>query len=473
MKKCLKCNKEYDDSTSFCPCCGEKLAPTNVCQRCGKPVSIEETYCRYCGYKIEKEIKCEQCGTTIEEGTKFCPQCGAKIENPIVTIKEKQNRSKNGSVSPVAMNPLLKRIFFYSFGGVLLLLLSLMFIGCFGDLASANISGGFFTSPSNFTGTQGISYFFGDAAKSIEQAKQYDDQGLAIFLTTQFVFEIILWLSAIALFIVGITLGAINLAKGAKNEYKLKTKPFIYGLLGGLPYLFIFALKYRVSSKYSDTSSASYFLEEAFGWGTQMILVCTIIGVFVLVGYNIVTAIFERKDIVKHAIRGGVAISLTIALLVTLGLVVSVTEKNTDSSTQMLFSPYLVYVSELTSSCSGGIKLSSYAPLFFISYFFVILGYGFVQAVISNILDEKKSIGPIYINAFFAILLLIIGHAVGVEGTKQSLKDSYSSSSITTPYTALVGAGCVVIILFVIIAVVGFTISDKVGKKKQEPQNQQ
>ena len=28
MKKCPKCNKEYDDSKSFCPECGSQLVPT-------------------------------------------------------------------------------------------------------------------------------------------------------------------------------------------------------------------------------------------------------------------------------------------------------------------------------------------------------------------------------------------------------------------------------------------------------------
>ena len=469
MKKCLKCGVEYQDNDMFCPVCGEKLTATNVCQRCGKPVSAEETYCRHCGYKIEKEIKCEQCGANIEEGAKFCPQCGAKVENPVVIVKEKQVKDKTSSASEVAMNPVLKKVFFYVFGGALLLLLSLMFIGCFGDIVKASYSGARISS-SIFTNNQGISYFFGDAAKSIEQARQYDDQSLANFLTAMFVFEILLWLSAIALFVVGIVLGAINLAKGVNNEYKLKTKPFVYGLLGGLPYLFIFALKYLLSTKYRD-SSTTYNLEQVFGWGTQMILVCTIIGVVTLVAYNILTAVFEKKDIVKQAIRGGVAISLTIALMTTLGLVVMVVEKESDTLAEMTLSPYSLYVSLLSSSCQSGQKMPDYAPLLLISYFLTIFGYGFTQAVINNILNERKSYAPITINAIFASILLIAGSAFGVEALKQSVNDSYSGS--TNPYSIYVGAGCIVITLFVIIAVVGFIISDKVGKKKQEPQIQQ
>ena len=477
MKKCLKCGVEYQDDDIFCPVCDEKLTATNVCQKCGKPVSAEETYCRHCGYKIEKEIKCEQCGADIEEGAKFCPQCGAKVENPIVTVKSRQAKSKTNSTSEVTMNPVLNKVLFYVFGGVLLLLISLMFIGCFGDIARANISGRPYLVPSGINQTQGISYFFSNAFESINQAKQYDDKSLANFLTVQYVFDLLLWLSAIALFAVGIALGTINLAKGAKNEYKLKTKPFVYGLLGGLPYLFIFALKNRLvlnyhASEYSSYSSyaSSYTIEEAFGWGAQMILVCTIIGVFVLVGYNILTAVFNKKDIVKQSIRGGIAVALTIALLVSIGFVVFINMKDEDISITGMVSSYYPYIAELTNCSANSETLPGYATLCLISYILVIFGYGFVQAVINNILNEQKNYAPIVVNGACAIILLIAGHAFGVEGFKKSVTQDPSS---TANYTLLVSAGCIVITLFVITAIVGYMVSDKVGKKKQEPQIQQ
>ncbi len=478
MKKCLKCGVEYQDNDMFCPVCGEKLIATNVCQRCGKPVSPEETYCRHCGYKIEKEIKCEQCGANIEEGAKFCPQCGAKVENPVVTVKEKQVKDKTSSTSEVTMNPVSNKVFFYVFGGVLLLLISLMFIGCFGDIAKANISGRPYVVPNGVNQTQGISYFFSGAFESINQAKQYDDQRLANFLTVQYGFDLVLWLSAIALFAVGIILGTINLAKGAKNEYKLKTKPFVYGLLGGLPYLFIFALKNRLvlnyhTSEYSSYSSytSSFAIEEVFGWGTQMILVCAIIGVITLVAYNILTAVFNKKDIVKQSIRGGVAVALTIALLVSIGYVVFFNTKDGDTAINGMISSYYVYITELANCSANSETLPGYATLCLISYILVIFGYGFVQAVINNILNERKNCAPIVVNGACAIILLIAGHAFGVEGFKKTV--TQDSSSTTTNYTFLVSVGCIVITLFVITAIVGYMVSDKIGKKKQEPQIQQ
>ena len=86
MKKCLKCNKEYEDSDNFCPRCGEKLVQTNVCQKCGHPVATEDIFCRHCGHKIEKEYRCEKCNAIIPEGAKFCPECGNNIANPVVSI---------------------------------------------------------------------------------------------------------------------------------------------------------------------------------------------------------------------------------------------------------------------------------------------------------------------------------------------------------------------------------------------------
>ena len=487
MKKCLKCGVEYQDSDVFCPVCGERLAATNVCQRCGRPVTAEETFCRHCGYKIEKEIKCEQCGAVIEEGAKFCQQCGAKVENPIVTVKQRPVKSRGAAATGAIMNPLLKKIFFYAFGGALLLLLSLMFVGCFGDIATARISGRAATGvPSLIGETQGISYFFGDAFKTINQAKSYDDQCLATFLTIEYIFEVLLWLGSLAFIIVGIVLGAVNLAKGAKNEYSLKTKPFVYGLLGGLPYLFIFAMKARMYVKYSgiETSLAygssytattySYTLEEIFGWGTTMILVCTILGVTTLVAYNILTAIFERKDIVKHSIRGGIAMALIIALLASIGLVVSAARKDSDySAAYMLMSPYTIANMGLDEAAREGDPLAGYVNECIISIVFVLFGYGFVQVVINNILNEQKSIVPIIINSAVALFLLIFGHAMGVIGIKNSMNPSSYSASDPFPYNVMFAPGSIVMIIFIVLAVAGYIVSTKIGQKKQEPQIQQ
>ena len=94
-------------------------------------------------------------------------------------------------------------------------------------------------------------------------------------------------------------------------------------------------------------------------------------------------------------------------------------------------------------------------------------GYCFVQVVINNVLNEQKGIAPIIVNGSIAIFLLIVGHAVGVEGFKQSISTPASGSS--SNYTVLAGAGCFAIIIFVIVAVAGYIVSTKIGQKKQEP----
>ena len=125
MKKCLKCNKEYEDSDNFCPQCGEKLVETNVCQKCGHPVAAEDVYCRHCGYKIEKEYHCEKCGALITEGAKFCSECGNNVTNPIVSIVS------NGKASTPMQKSKIEKILFYVVNAVALVLFVLMLIGCF------------------------------------------------------------------------------------------------------------------------------------------------------------------------------------------------------------------------------------------------------------------------------------------------------------------------------------------------------
>lgn len=482
MKKCLKCGIEYQDDDIFCPVCGERLAATNVCQRCGKPVSVEETYCRHCGYKIEKEIKCEQCGAILDAESKFCRECGAKVENPVMVVKERKAGARTAAAPKAAgsgvANPIVNKIFYFVFGGMLVFLLSLMLVGCFGDIAVANAIGRASVT-AGASKSQGISYFFGDAIKIIDEASKLPDPSYMIYLIIQFVFEVILWIAAIALFIFGIVYGAIQLTKAKKNEFRLNTKPFVYALLGGLPYLFIFALRTRMFARYTEitssysssyaTTTTSYAVETIFGWGTQMILVCTILGVLTLAAYNILTAIFERKDIVKYSVRGGVVVALTIALLASIGFVIAYNYKDTYMTTNGDFSPVLLFESALSSySSASEAKLPDYAVLSLLSYIFMIFGYVFVQAVINNIINEKKTMAPIIVNVAFALLLIILGVSFGITGCKQSNESTASSSSSSAKYSFGPTAGVIVIILFLSIALAGYIVSVCVNRKQPE-----
>lgn len=52
MKKCPKCNENFEDEKIYCSSCGESLIA------------------------IEKECVCEECGQKINGTEKFCPNCG-------------------------------------------------------------------------------------------------------------------------------------------------------------------------------------------------------------------------------------------------------------------------------------------------------------------------------------------------------------------------------------------------------------
>lgn len=55
MMFCEKCNKDFDDKSSFCPTCGSVLAKKQsvvYCQECGEKFSNNEKFCGNCGKKL-------------------------------------------------------------------------------------------------------------------------------------------------------------------------------------------------------------------------------------------------------------------------------------------------------------------------------------------------------------------------------------------------------------------------------------
>ena len=80
MRECKKCQKEFDDSFSFCPHCGEKFEEEKI------------SFCPFCGQKIEDnhETVCHNCGKSLQLNTKTdvmtmaMPQDnGEKVKVPI------------------------------------------------------------------------------------------------------------------------------------------------------------------------------------------------------------------------------------------------------------------------------------------------------------------------------------------------------------------------------------------------------
>ncbi len=96
MKKCLTCNKEFNDDSLFCPECGEMLVSNDTCPQCHKEVKPEDKYCRYCGRKIERIRICSECGKEVDNDTNFCPKCGSKISDDGYIRNSKSYAKQNG-----------------------------------------------------------------------------------------------------------------------------------------------------------------------------------------------------------------------------------------------------------------------------------------------------------------------------------------------------------------------------------------
>ncbi len=129
MKKCEKCQKEYEDTLETCPYCspesmfnaneneeGEtslfelqtndqptegKIAtlPKIFCKYCGNEIVDGNDYCNHCGHDIYDKDKrhCINCGNLLEPKQTFCDKCGHKatsINLPPKIVNAKNHFSK-------------------------------------------------------------------------------------------------------------------------------------------------------------------------------------------------------------------------------------------------------------------------------------------------------------------------------------------------------------------------------------------
>ncbi len=95
MKKCFKCNKEYDNSDNFCLCCGGELEQAIECPNCKQSVSEKAKFCRYCGHNLEiketEAIECPNCKQMVNKRSKFCKHCGHNLEIIPIIVDEEKN----------------------------------------------------------------------------------------------------------------------------------------------------------------------------------------------------------------------------------------------------------------------------------------------------------------------------------------------------------------------------------------------
>ena len=429
MKKCLKCDTICGDDDSFCPACGERLVSVNVCQKCGKPVNPNDVYCRHCGYKIEKEYRCPKCNAVVPEGSRFCPSCGEKIDNPVVSISNSQQNNNLGPVSN-EKSDFAKKVLFFALSGVLLTLLVLMLIGCFGDILKSQISPRSVGSESKTS----IEYFFGKAISDINKANEgvkYSEYG--VFSYCMLALDYVCWITAILSAVTGLVVGGIALYKGYKQKnYNLKSKYYVASFLLDLPYLFVFAVKNSArleANIYSGSSYTHYLIEQCYGWGTTMILVSIIIGVCLLSLYKVVLAILDKNNILRESVFAALKIASFIVFVFSVNQIVGISYYEGGESINGFTSVYGMFSSSLLSYSSDSIKtIPEYSTMSFVGTLFILCGSLVGLSMFILWLDNKAIAS--YILGFIAVVMMIIGYALAYTAVKDYIAANGAYSSI-------------------------------------------
>ncbi len=307
MKRCEKCGIENPSDKNYCPKCGEKLVDFNVCQRCGESVELEDTYCSNCGYQIEKESFCPKCNAKLEGQPKFCPECGSKITKPVIKIAPPRivhkhevspKGEKSGGEQVSTVSPLARKISFFVMSGLTLLFMLLFLVGSFGDVYSAYYAE---TGSAPIRLNQTIAYFFkADGFYNIRNLayKNYGSYsaGVIAYLGL-FIFagiEYSLWLLAITFTIVGLIKSLVRFIKGiTRKTYNYNCKTLITTVILVLPYPLFFAMEY-CQGTVATSGIGGVEATMRLGWGTGMILVCSIVAIACVGIYKIIFPILSK-----------------------------------------------------------------------------------------------------------------------------------------------------------------------------------
>ena len=430
MKKCPKCNIEYDDNDSFCPVCGGKLIPVDACPNCGKPINVNDVFCRHCGCRIEKEYRCKKCNAVIPENSKFCPECGEKIVDPVVSVP-----NKNVSADTAIDRSLFKKILFFAAHAIFFVLLILLFVGCFGDISKAESS----TSIGLANQETSIAYFFGEAIDNIKAATanntstDYHD-----FLVTMLVFEYINWAFALISVLVGASLGLAGLFGGLnKKTYSFNGKPYMIALLGVLPYLFIFGIKYLANVSgystyqdyYSSTTTETYFIKQVFGWGTTMVLICSAIGVSLMGLVKIISAAINKESPIKESLATCFKLAFFFLFIFALFRVVDFKYVQANGSIKGYIPVYDCYTNALQSYSNqrGNVvnPVPESAVYCLISTILLYFGGLIGVALFGGFFESKKFDVLIIFGHILMLMLFISGYVIAKKGVSEYCETIY------------------------------------------------
>ena len=436
MKKCLNCNLEFDDNSTFCPKCGQKLVSKNVCPKCGKPIEPSDAFCRHCGAKLEKVVFCPKCQTTCPPDSEFCPKCGTKTVNGLVTRGHCHVETRNAVNSPVRKAFAIVALVLSSVACLLLL------IGVFGD---------FFTKTSTIgvSKSYGISYFFKEGIETVKASFWGSNKDYFKFMLTSFVIENILFFGGLVscLVLVGISIkkNITSFAKGNKFNFKLLKTAGVLAMIHPV---------YWMATKYTRISYGTIVAENSkFGWGAILLIVG--ISALILADiFNDVMDSVEKKESWPNFVFNH-TISLLLLLVLTIGFAKTVGVSQ--GTVTINFQSYYVLTNVFATSSSTG---------FFNAQLFGLSMGGFLMSLFTLAIIAILWILGKKINKIVGIILSSILLGVVIANMVLSSQATLKYYSTTSNYL-VIGAG-ITFALVTSIVLIGIYICQLVIKLNQK-----
>lgn len=439
MKKCLVCNKEFDDDSLFCPECGTRLVSNDTCPKCGKEVKPGEKYCRHCGKKIERIRMCQDCGIEVDDETLYCPKCGSKIPDDGFILNSSKSHSKNNKDNEVKEQKPANKIVTYIFVSLFATISLLFIIGMFGDFLKAD---------GLFGGTKNIGYFYGEGASNLSSTyNQYTYKEHFAFSVIEFVISNIAYFGGL----VGLTISLIfmikNLIKSAFLKEEINRKPIIGLVVSVLPYLLVISAQNFVSASGGGTTE-----KMTYGWGTTILVVGVLLMLCTLLAHNIVMSKKSVKQIIVTSLKGITPIFAAIIVMFGMSHIIGGNESSLSVS---INSAYNVR-DFLVSFSSGSIPTLPSEFYTAISGYILILVSG-IMFVVSTCLigNEKQRASIVVLSA--SLVIYIVGSILSVS----------SVETILGMLKAHVGGSCIATYILGVLAIAAIIASLVLNKNKE------
>lgn len=417
MKKCLKCNKDFDDDSLFCPECGEMLVSNDTCPNCHKEVKLGDKFCRHCGRKIERIRVCSECGKEVDDETVFCPKCGSKIPDDGFIRNSKSISRQSSSAEQKSLSSHVTYIFTAIFG----ILAVLLIVGMFGNILKANTLG--------FSSEQSIKYFFGDGAKALESIKEsYKYNEYYTFIVIEFVLDNIFYFGGLVGLITSIVFMVINLVRACSLKEEIKHAP-LYGMaISVLPYLFIIA--------YQNFATANYIsipISVTFGWGTTMLVVAVLCLLFFILAHSFLSSNKNTKGVIASIIRGLTPIAIASIVIFGMSLVLSYSNSSEGVTESYQINAAYYPRSVLMSFSSEAIDSLPSSGITAIIGYFMLLFSSLLMISSLYLIGRKSNVASLI---FFGLsyVIFIVASILCYSGAKEIAKNMTMGPSAIATY---------------------------------------